>query len=130
MTFKRNDRVRLNAKAIERGILKGTPYQSRFGRVKSATKPDTKLVNVIWDGLSARYGQSINRNFIELVPEIELMKKELLEGISMCDGYEVPRLLWPIAEVLEKEGIITLGGARGPNRDWRRAELVDNGDDT
>lgn len=50
---------------------------------------------------------------------------ELLEGIKASDGAEIHRDDWPIAEALvARRGLIRLGPARGPNRDWRRAEVV------
>lgn len=52
-------------------------------------------------------------------------KAALLREITDCDGAEVPREDWPLAEELVKDGKITLGNARGPGRDWRRAELAD-----
>lgn len=49
---------------------------------------------------------------------------ELLEGIRMCDGYEVPQEDWARAEEFVAAGLITLGAARGPGHRWRRAELT------
>ena len=48
----------------------------------------------------------------------------LLGAIESCDGYEVNDEDWKDeAEELRDAGLITLSGARGPDRVWRRAEL-------
>ena len=54
--------------------------------------------------------------------------KELYKGIQMCDGFEVEKDSWHVAEELEKAGLITFGPARGPNKAFRRAELIDDED--
>lgn len=58
----------------------------------------------------------------------EFTKEEILTMVVECDGAEIPRDLWPLAEELVNDGKITLGNARGPGRDWRRAELVEEGE--
>ena len=52
-------------------------------------------------------------------------QRDLLEQVREYDGMEVPQPWWDDAEALEKAGLCTLGGARGPNRYWRRLESVD-----
>ncbi len=52
--------------------------------------------------------------------------KEWLEVITNCDGAEVPREAWPVVEKLVEIGLVSLGSARGPGADWRRAELVES----
>lgn len=54
--------------------------------------------------------------------EIELM--HLMKAIIVCDGYEVHVEDWDLAEELVKRGLITLGPARGPDKNWRRAEVA------
>jgi hypothetical protein len=56
-------------------------------------------------------------------------QQALLDEVRACDGAEVYRARWPDAEALVKAGLITLGGARGPGGDWRRAEPADQEDD-
>jgi len=51
-------------------------------------------------------------------------EKELFACIQQCEGYEVHESWWPEAESLTKQGLITLGGARGPHGQWKRAELT------
>lgn len=47
-----------------------------------------------------------------------------------CRGAEIHESDWPIAEALVERGLITLGGARGPGRTFRRALAVGHeGDD-
>lgn len=48
----------------------------------------------------------------------------VLDNVRETDGAEIPRSLWPEAEVLVARGLITLGAPRGPSSNWRRAELV------
>ena len=50
--------------------------------------------------------------------------EELMEIIKKCDGAEVPRDSWPVAEQLRAAGLITLSAARGPNKYWKRAEVT------
>jgi hypothetical protein len=50
---------------------------------------------------------------------------DLMKEIDSCAGAEVPREQWRSAERLVAAGKITLGPARGPGRDWRRAEPVE-----
>ena len=45
----------------------------------------------------------------------------MLSAVKAYQGIEVHRDDWPTAEALEAAGEITLGTARGPNGDWRRA---------
>lgn len=52
-------------------------------------------------------------------------KDALMKYIWACEGVEVHKDEWPIAEELEKDGLITLGPRRGPDREWRRAEPVE-----
>ncbi|KKK61799.1 hypothetical protein LCGC14_3010730 [marine sediment metagenome] len=54
----------------------------------------------------------------------EKYKKELYAMVVECDGAEIPEGDWPLAEELVAEGLITLGGARGPDGSWKRAELI------
>ncbi|KKM72040.1 hypothetical protein LCGC14_1424410 [marine sediment metagenome] len=51
--------------------------------------------------------------------------QEWLEVIKECDGAEVPRGDWETVKELVTAGLVSLGSARGPGRDWRRAELAD-----
>lgn len=57
-------------------------------------------------------------------PPTERALATLLDGIKETDGAEIPRSLWPEAEMLVARGLITLGAPRGPSPNWRRAELV------
>jgi hypothetical protein len=50
--------------------------------------------------------------------------QEWLEIITECDGAEVPQGDWKVVEELVDAGLVVLGSARGPERAWRRAELV------
>lgn len=56
--------------------------------------------------------------------EIEDDTEELFESIASTDGAEIHKDQWALAEKLVGEGKITLGPARGPDKAWRRAELV------
>jgi len=51
--------------------------------------------------------------------------QEWLEVIQECDGAEVQEGAWKIVGELVEAGLVTLGGARGPEGGWRRAELVE-----
>lgn len=53
----------------------------------------------------------------------EAKKHQLLHVIEECDGAEVHREDWPLAEELRDQGLIILSSARGPSGDWKRAEL-------
>ena len=48
--------------------------------------------------------------------------RELYEMIVECNGAEISREYWEVAEELVKKELITLGSARGPDGNWRRAE--------
>ena len=61
---------------------------------------------------------------MEDAPVDEATLATALEAIAENDGAEIPREQWPLAEVLVKRGLITLGPARGPGGDWRRAEIA------
>lgn len=54
-------------------------------------------------------------------PSIEA--QTLYDDIVATDGREIERDEWPIAEELVAQGMVTLGPARGPGRNWRRAEV-------
>ena len=49
---------------------------------------------------------------------------EWLDVITKCDGAEVQRAAWEIVEELVEAGLVSLGSARGPGADWKRAELT------
>lgn len=49
--------------------------------------------------------------------------KDLYDMIIECGGAEIHRNDWPDAERLVASGHITLGGARGPGDNFRRAVL-------
>lgn len=53
------------------------------------------------------------------------LDQDLLDMIMHCDGAEIHRDDWEAAEALQRANKITLGGARGPNGDFRRAEIWD-----
>lgn len=57
--------------------------------------------------------------------ELTEMEKDMLASIEACDGMEVEKSYWPVAEALARAGHITLGSPRGPHRAFRRAELVE-----
>ena len=50
---------------------------------------------------------------------------ELLAAIRECDGLEmhVDDPDFAVAQSVEKEGLITIGAPRGPDRKWVRLEL-------
>jgi hypothetical protein len=54
-------------------------------------------------------------------PEVPADLKAMHQMIVDCDGAEIHRDDWPDAERLVASGHITLGGARGPDRSFRRA---------
>lgn len=56
--------------------------------------------------------------------ELNDSQRELLDHIVDCDGAEIHSESWDDAEVLVKLGWITLSGARGPGKQWKRAERV------
>lgn len=68
------------------------------------------------------------RAWAKLTPEQQDAhnKAVLLETTLMCEGAEVPRDWWHLADELVAEGKITLGRARGPGGDWKRALPVDD----
>lgn len=53
-----------------------------------------------------------------------MTKKELLVLIKAYDGMEIHKDDWPLAEELVADGEISLSAARGPGREWRRAEAL------
>lgn len=53
--------------------------------------------------------------------------KKLFRQIRATDGAEVHCIDWPAAEELVATGAITLSGASGPERAFRRAELTSYG---
>lgn len=48
----------------------------------------------------------------------------MLDMVRECNGAEIQRDDWPVAESLVAAGKIYLGRARGPGGDWRRAGLT------
>ena len=56
--------------------------------------------------------------------KLSKLAQEWLETITDCDGAEVQKAAWDIVGELVEAGLVSLGPARGPERLWRRAELV------
>ena len=54
---------------------------------------------------------------------------ELLAEIRECDGYEmhIEHPDFAVAKELQKEGLVTIGAPRGPDRMWVRLELAEEG---
>jgi hypothetical protein len=51
-----------------------------------------------------------------------MTKDELVRQVNLCDGIEVHKDDWPVAEEAVAEGLIdNLGPSRGPSKEWRRA---------
>ena len=49
---------------------------------------------------------------------------EMLREVRECNGAEIHRDEWPIAEALASHGKIFLGSPRGPGGNWKRAGLT------
>lgn len=56
--------------------------------------------------------------------EVSREARKLYETIVECDGFEVREDDWHLAEELASAGVVYLGGARGPGRSFKRADLV------
>lgn len=62
---------------------------------------------------------------LDLQEKLRLTPEELvtLNTIKETDGMEVHQEDWHLVESLKIKGYITLSGARGPEKAWKRAEI-------
>ncbi len=51
-------------------------------------------------------------------------QKELMELCIECDGVEVPKVWWDDASILKNLGYVTISGAHGPERNFKRITPV------
>jgi len=57
--------------------------------------------------------------------EMTIRHHMILDMIETCDGAEVAKDSWSVVEDLVSAGVVRwTSGPRGPNQEWRRAELV------
>ena len=58
-----------------------------------------------------------------MIVKLDPEEQTLWEMIVDYSGAEIHKEDWPIAERLVAKELITLGPARGPSNEWKRAEL-------
>lgn len=132
-----SDRAQAYAVFRDQGWFLSFAMVKGFGRSNSALCPlckdigrlspsvVTKLIYKMetFEQIKEREELEVGKNLArDLARMRDATKKEMRQVAIDCDGCEVPRQFWDIAEELVKEnpGMFALGPARGPNGDWKR----------
>lgn len=84
------------------------------------TERQAKVVARALNALDEKIGRE------EKISSLEDDLRETYDIIAMCEGAELPKAAWKGAEALKALGLITLGSAHGPGKEFKRAEPIEN----